>query len=85
MHPGEHGKCDCRVKNGSLTVATNSAYLLNTSGGSVTFRYMVPTGIGGHATWTIDSQFQGNPRILHGTFIAASDEKRVKILTEMKK
>lgn len=54
----EHYGVDCKLK-----VSNAGTYILNTSNGAVTFRYM-------HATrpcWLIETQFIGNTRVLPGT------------------
>jgi len=69
--------------NNRLIASSNSSYILNTSGGSVSFRYFSPSVPGLQPTWVIESQFMGNQRILPTsglTFASASDSIRAKLL-----
>lgn len=49
-----------------LTATENGIYVLNSSGGSVTFRYSAPFIPGAMPVWMITGQFIGNPRLLPG-------------------
>ena len=53
----EHYGADCKLK-----VSSPGTYVLNTSNGAVTFRYMS----GDKPCWLIENQFVGNTRILPG-------------------
>jgi hypothetical protein len=66
--------------NEVLKVSSDTAagYILNTSGGSVTYRYVAPLIPGALPTWVIQNQFIGNPRIL--PFPQADIPTRSKIL-----
>lgn len=66
-----------------LTASENGTYVLNTSGGSVTFQYVSPLIVGALPTWVIQSQLVGNPRLLQSTgitFIAATNNARARLL-----
>jgi len=67
--------------NGCLTVG--NTYALNTSGGAVTFKYFQPNIPGAAATWVIETQFLGNPRIpphLGIMFVPASSKTRSELI-----
>ena len=49
---------DCKRK-----VVGPGTYTINTSNGSVTFRYYKPPYLGAHACWLIESEQIGNPRV----------------------
>lgn len=57
----EHYNQDCRLK-----VSTNGVYVLNTSNGSVSFRFYKSLD-GLHNCFNIENQFIGNPRVLPGS------------------
>jgi hypothetical protein len=57
----QHYNADCRLK-----VSSNGVYILNTSGGAVTFRYYKAVE-GNHHAFNIEHQVLGNPRVLPGT------------------
>lgn len=64
-----------------LTAADGGIYKLNSSGGSVTFRYFNQNPIpGALPTWVIESQFIGNPRLLGMSFVSSDKEIRAKLL-----
>ena len=63
----QHYDASCRLKTSGP-----GTYVLNTSGGSVTYRFMKPPLIGGHSTWLIENQLVGNPRVLPGTGLVFS-------------
>lgn len=68
--------------NGGLTAGANAGYAINTSGGSVSFRFINNIMPGFTPTWVIQNQFIGNPRI-QGTagikFMSASENTRYKL------
>lgn len=71
----------------SLTASTGGAYILNTNGGSVTFRYFLSGIPGSLPTWVIENQFIGNPRInpTKGfTFIPANEDIRARLISNIK-
>jgi hypothetical protein len=81
---GETGMVPVRIEyyNNGLTAGTNAGYTLNTSGGSVTFRYFSSSTPGLAPTWVIENQFMGNQRVMPSaglTFIPASDKTRAKL------
>ena len=83
--PAHHGIQQTRIEyyNGKmLTVSSeggvNAGYILNTAGGSVTYRYVEPFMIGQSPTWVIQQQFIGNPRI--HPFPSTSEEVRAKLI-----
>jgi len=47
-----------------ILASMGGTYVLNSSGGSVTFRYVAPLVLGAVATWVIENQLIGNPRLL---------------------
>lgn len=66
-----------------IVAGTGGTYILNTAGGSVTFRYMPPGLPGALPTWVIQNQLIGNQRIpplTAGEFVPATDTTRSKIL-----
>ena len=63
----QHYDATCKLKTSGP-----GTYILNTSGGSVVYRFMKAPLIGGHSTWLIESQFIGNPRVLPGTGLVFS-------------
>lgn len=73
------------LPDGGLTAADGGAYKLNTSGGSVTFSYAVLNiELGTLPTWVIQSQFEGNARLLGVGFSKAGEKMRVKLLEHKK-
>jgi hypothetical protein len=60
----QHYNSDCKLK-----VSANGVYILNTSGGSVTFRYYNSCLLDGHNAFNIENQFIGNQRVIPGTGI----------------
>lgn len=60
-HYGNCGNGTC------LTASVGGTYGLNSSGGSVTLRYMHSPVPGAYPTWVIENQFIGNPRLLTST------------------
>jgi len=57
----EHYDASCRLK-----VSGPGTYVLNTSNGSVTYRYMKSLSANSKSCWLIDHQFIGNQRVLPG-------------------
>lgn len=58
----EHYGADCKLK-----VSSPGTYVINTSNGAVTFRFMVKSGNCTKSCWLIENQFIGNPRLLPTT------------------
>ena len=74
-----------KINGGSygMTASEAGIYVINSSGGSVTLRYMAPLFPGALPTWTIENQLLGNPRLLNSTgirFVPASDDNRYSLL-----
>lgn len=66
-----------------LRVRNNSRYVLDTSGGAVTFRFAHIALFGAAPTWVIQSQFAGNSRLLGRSgveFKGADDNMKGKII-----
>ncbi|CAH6419995.1 Hypothetical protein HVR_LOCUS1051 [uncultured virus] len=66
-----------------MTASEGGIYILNTSGGSVTFRYVAPLIPGALPTWIIENQLVGNSRLLVSTgfrFIPANEGNRSLLL-----
>jgi hypothetical protein len=62
----QHYNSDCMIKN-----SPNGVYIINTSGGSVTYRFYKSKS--GNDTFVIESQFVGNQRVLPGTGLVFND------------
>lgn len=81
--PAHNGLNQTRIEyyNGrSLAVSSDklTGYVINTAGGSVTYKYMEPFMPGQSATWVIQQQFLGNPRTC--SFPSTTMETRAKII-----
>lgn len=64
---------------GGMQAGTGGTYILGTSGGAVTYRYVTIPGT--YPTWLIQSQNQGNARLTTSpVFIPASEQLRANIL-----
>jgi len=66
-----------------IVAGTGGTYILNSAGGSVTFRYMPSGTPGALPTWVIQNQLIGNPRVKPISargFAPSTDLKRSKIL-----
>jgi hypothetical protein len=69
--------------NGALDVSSTGAYVVNTSGGAVTFKYFQANIPGAQPTWVIENQFSGNSRIpphIGIIFIPASQKTRTDLI-----
>jgi hypothetical protein len=69
--------------NGGLTSEIGAAYSLNSSGGSVSLRYVSPRIRGSTPTWVIQDQFQGNPRLFGRAgiiFLPADEAEKMKLI-----
>lgn len=68
--------------DGGLTATNGGTYKLNTSGGSVK---LLHTKLNRRLPgWVIESQFNGNPRLLALKFTTANESDRSKILNSMR-
>lgn len=66
-----------------LVCNENGTYVLNSSGGSVTFQYISSITSEFLPTWVIQNQLTGNPRLLKSTgitFISANDDTRSRLI-----
>lgn len=66
--------------NGVLSSSSNAGYVLNTSGGAVTFDFARFTIPGSSPTWVIKDQFIGNPRPTGLRFIPATEYAKSRLI-----
>ena len=81
--PAHNGISQTKIEyyNGKLLAVSSdrlTGYVLNTAGGSVTYRYVEPFMPGQSATWVIQQQFLGNCRV--NPFPDASEQTRSKLI-----